>query len=206
MARCSWRDLINYAALMTTVAEGAPMNRILITLILCGLGSAAYAAHPHAFKLTSTAFAAHGTLSDEQVFNSFGCSGKNLSPALHWSGAPQGTQSFALMVYDPDAPTGSGWWHWVVSNIPAGVTELPTGASGTAAMPVGAVESRTDYGVAGYGGAAPPPGPPHHYIFTVYAMKVPSVEVTPESSAAMVGFLTHFNSLAKASLTAFYGV
>jgi len=158
------------------------------------------------FKLRSNDLQDGGTVPQAQVFNSFGHNGGNLSPHLAWTDAPEGTQSFVVTAYDPDAPTGSGWWHWVVSNIPAGVTELPTGASGTAAMPVGAVESRTDYGVAGYGGAAPPPGPPHHYIFTVYAMKVPSVEVTPESSAAMVGFLTHFNSLAKASLTAFYGV
>jgi len=158
------------------------------------------------FKLHSNDLKDGGTIAQAQVFNSFGHSGGNISPHLAWSDAPEGTESFVVTVFDPDAPTGSGWWHWVVSNIPAGVTELPTGASGTAALPAGAVESRTDYGVAGYGGAAPPPGPPHRYIFTVYAMKTPRIEVTPDSSAALVGFMTHFNSIAKASLTALYGV
>ncbi len=158
------------------------------------------------FKLRSNDLQNGGQISQAQVFNSSGHSGGNISPHLEWSDAPEGTESFVLMVFDPDAPTGSGWWHWVVSNIPANVTELPTGASGTTAIPVDAVESRTDYGIAGYGGAAPPPGPPHRYIFTVYAMKTAHIEVTPESSAASVGFLTHFNSLAKASLTALYGV
>jgi Raf kinase inhibitor-like YbhB/YbcL family protein len=208
MARCSWRDLINYAALMTTVAEGAPMNRILITLILCGLGSAAYAAHPHAFKLTSTAFAAHGTLSDEQVFNSFGCSGKNLSPALHWSGAPQGTQSFALMLYDPDAPTGSGWWHWVLYNIPASTSDLSAGAgaSGSTLLPAGAVQGRTDFGTSGYGGPCPPVGDkPHHYIFTLYALKVDKLDVPADASPALIGFYVHANKLAAAKLSARFG-
>ncbi|MDR3736211.1 MAG: kinase inhibitor [Acidobacteriaceae bacterium] len=158
------------------------------------------------FKLHSNDIEDGGRISQAQVFNSFGHSGGNISPQLAWTDAPEGTESFVVMVYDPDAPTGSGWWHWVVSNIPARVTELPTGASGTAAMPAGAIESRTDYSTAGYGGAAPPPGPPHRYIFTVYALKTAHIDVTPDSSAALVGFLTHFNSIAKASITAFYGV
>lgn len=157
------------------------------------------------FQLRSNDMKDGGRLGMAQVYNSFGHDGGNLSPHLAWSGAPAGTESFVVTAYDPDAPTGSGWWHWVVTNIPADVTELPTGASGTAAMPPGAVESRTDYGTGGYGGAAPPPGPAHRYIFTVYAMKLPRLEVTAESSAAMVGFMTNFNSLAKASLTALYG-
>jgi Raf kinase inhibitor-like YbhB/YbcL family protein len=157
------------------------------------------------FQLRSEDLKEGGRLAMSQVYNGFGHKGGNLSPHLAWTGAPQGTKSFVVTAYDPDAPTGSGWWHWVVANIPASVSELPTGASGTAAMPAGAVESRTDYGTAGYGGAAPPPGAPHRYIFTVYALKVPQLEVTADSSAALVGFQTHFNSLAKASITALYG-
>jgi len=158
------------------------------------------------FKLRSNDLQDGGTVPLAQVFNSFGHSGGNISPHLAWSDVPEGTQSFVLMVFDPDAPTGSGWWHWVVSNIPASVTELPTGASGTAAMPAGAMESRTDYGVAGYGGAAPPPGPPHRYIFTVYAMKTGHIDVRADTPAAQIGFQANFNSIAKASLTALYGI
>jgi Raf kinase inhibitor-like YbhB/YbcL family protein len=211
MARCRACDLINYTATKTTIAEGARMNRFLATLILCGLSSAAFAAHSHAshgFKLTSTAFTAHGTLADEQVFNSFGCSGKNLSPALHWSGAPQGTQSFALMVYDPDAPTGSGWWHWVVYNIPASATDLSSGAGATdgTLLPAGALQGRTDFGTTGYGGPCPPAGDkPHHYIFTLYALKVAKLDVPADASPALIGFYAHANKLAAAKITARFG-
>jgi Raf kinase inhibitor-like YbhB/YbcL family protein len=190
------------------MAEGVRMNRFLVTLILCSLGSAAFAAQPHAFKITSSAFAPHGTLSDEQVFNSFGCSGKNLSPALHWSDAPQGTKSFALMVYDPDAPTGSGWWHWVVYNIPASATDLGTGAGAAAStlLPAGALQGRTDFGTTGYGGPCPPAGDrPHRYIFTLYALKVEKLDVPADASPALIGFNARANMLAAAKITALFG-
>jgi len=138
------------------------------------------------------------------VFNGFGHSGQNISPHLAWSGAPAGTKSFVLTCYDPDAPTGSGWWHWLVSNIPPNVNELPTGAS-PALLPPAAIESRTDFGPPGYGGPAPPPGPPHRYIFTLFAMKIDKLDVTPDTPAAMIGFQCNFNYLAKTSLTALYG-
>ena len=116
-------------------------------------------------------------MSEDQVFNSFGCKGKNLSPELHWSGAPEGTKSFALMVHDPDAPTGSGFWHWIVYNIPADVDHLPAEAGDPKkpGLPKGAVQGRTDFGTVGYGGPCPPPGKPHHYHFVVYALDVPSL-------------------------------
>jgi Raf kinase inhibitor-like YbhB/YbcL family protein len=158
------------------------------------------------FTLRSNDLTDGGTLLHAQVYNSFGHSGENISPHLAWSNAPADTKSFVVTLFDPDAPTGSGWWHWVVSNIPASVTEIPRGASLTATMPHGSLESRTDYGTPGYGGAAPPPGPPHRYIFTVYALKIPHIDVTADTSAAVVGFNCHFNSLAKATLTVTYGV
>jgi Raf kinase inhibitor-like YbhB/YbcL family protein len=126
------------------------------------------------------------------------------SPHLAWSGAPEGTRSFAVTCYDPDAPTGSGFWHWTVANIPADVTELATGASGSD-MPRGAVEGRTDYGPPGFGGAAPPVGHgPHRYVFTVFAVDVDKLDVTPEDSGAKFGFNLHFHALAKAEITATY--
>lgn len=132
----------------------------------------------------------------------FGCGGGNLSPHLAWSGAPDGTRSFAVTAYDPDAPTGSGFWHWVVVNIPASVTELPLGAgSPSGKMPEGALQVRTDFGKPGYGGPCPPEGDhPHRYIFTVFAVGTESLPVTADTSAAVVGFQLHFNTLARADL------
>jgi Raf kinase inhibitor-like YbhB/YbcL family protein len=168
---------------------------------------AAGAAAAGGFALHSPTVAPNSMLSIEQVYSGFGCSGKNISPALSWSGAPRATNSFAVTVYDPDAPTGSGWWHWVVYNIPASVTELPAGAGNAGGnLPPGAVQGRTDFGTSGFGGACPPAGDkPHRYIFTVYALKSEKISVPAEASAAMAGFMIHANALAKASLTARYG-
>ena len=164
------------------------------------------AAADGAFRLQSPGMAPNGMLANDQVYSGFGCSGKNISPALSWKGAPRDTRSFALTVYDPDAPTGSGWWHWVVYNIPADVSELPAGAGNAGGnLPAGALQGHSDFGTSGFGGACPPPGDkPHHYIFTVYALKVEKISVPDEASAAMVGFMIHANALAKASLTARY--
>ena len=165
------------------------------------------AAADETFKLQSAVVAPNGTLANEQVFNGFGCSGKNISPPLRWSGAPAGTKSFAVTVYDPDAPTGSGWWHWVVYDIPASVTELPQSIGNTGGkLPAGAIQGRTDFGASGYGGPCPPAGDkPHRYIFTVYALKTDKLNVSPDSSAAMVGFAINANKLAAAGFTARYG-
>ncbi|MBJ6723604.1 YbhB/YbcL family Raf kinase inhibitor-like protein [Geomesophilobacter sediminis] len=165
-------------------------------------------AHAAGFKLSSPTIKPNSKLTSKQVFNGFGCSGENLSPALAWSGAPKGTKSFAVTVYDPDAPTGSGWWHWVVYNIPASVTSLPEAAGDAAGskLPEGAVQGRTDYGAPGFGGACPPKGDkPHRYIFTVYALKVDKLELPKEASPAMIGFMLKSNQLGSASFTAKYG-
>jgi Raf kinase inhibitor-like YbhB/YbcL family protein len=138
----------------------------------------------------------------------FGAGGEDVSPQLAWSGFPPGTKSFAVTVYDPDAPTGSGWWHWVVINIPATATELPEGA-GTAdgkALPAGSTQVRTDFGAPGFGGACPPKGDkPHRYIFTVYALKTDKIEIPADATAAMAGFNISGNKLGAASFTAKYG-
>ena len=159
------------------------------------------------FTLTSSDFTEGGTLANAQVFNEFGCKGGNVSPALAWSGAPAGTQSFALLMHDPDAPTGSGWWHWIVYNIPPGTSALAAGAGDPkkGQMPAGAVQGRNDYGSAGYGGPCPPPGSPHHYNFTLYALKVAKLEVPQGASAALIGFNARAHALAEARLTGMYG-
>ncbi len=168
------------------------------------------AAHGQSMSLTSAEVKDGGTIANEQVFKGFGCTGNNVSPSLSWSGAPSGTKSFAVTIYDPDAPTGSGWWHWVVFNLPASVTSLPKGAGDVKSklMPKGAIQSRTDFGSDGYGGPCPPPGDkPHHYQITVFAVdvdKLPDAK-NDTASAALVGFDLHFHTLAKASLTATYG-
>ena len=151
------------------------------------------------FTLTSNDITDGGILPDAQVQ-----ARGNISPHLRWSGVPDGTKSFAVTCFDPDAPTGSGFWHWTVANIPADVRELLEDAS-SGGLPRGAVEGRTDFGSPGYGGAAPPPGHgPHRYVFTVFAVDVPQLDVTPENSGAVFGFNLHFHTLAKASLTATY--
>lgn len=178
-------------------------------LLGAALGAvAAPAAEPAAFTLTSGNFAPGGTLADEQVFDGFGCSGGNVSPALAWSGVPAGTRSFALMVHDPDAPTGSGWWHWVMYDIPADLRSLAAGAGAVDGkqLPAGAVHARTDFGTTGYGGACPPQGDtPHHYNFRLFALKVAKLEVPADATAALVGFMVNANSLGVAEIQATYG-
>ena len=149
-----------------------------------------------------------GQLSLTQVYNGFGCKGENISPALSWEHAPKGSKSFALTLYDPDAPTGSGWWHWVVFNIPASTTSLPAGAGDMAAnkMPAGAVQSMTSYGAAGFGGACPPVGDrAHQYIFTLYALDVEALDLDASATPALVGYMLNAHAIEKASLISYYG-
>ncbi len=159
------------------------------------------------FTVTSDSFKEGATLGMEHILSAeygFGCGGGNKSPHLRWSGAPEGTKSFAVHCFDPDAPTGSGFWHWVVVNIPAGTTELALDAGNPKAgiLPKGALQTRTDFGAPGYGGPCPPPGHgPHRYVFTVFAVKEETLSVAADTSAAIVGFQLHFNTLAKAALT-----
>lgn len=168
------------------------------------LGLLALPAHAE-LSLTSPDFTEGATLPKAQVLNGFGCSGGNLSPALDWSGAPEGTKSYILTLFDPDAPTGSGWWHWTVANIPASVTGLAAGAS-PAGLPKGAVEGRTDFGAAGFGGACPPEGAaPHRYVFTLYAMPEAVLPLDANASGAMVGFYAKAMALETAELTATFG-
>jgi len=131
----------------------------------------------------------------------FGCTGDNKSPHLKWSPGPAGTKSYAVTCFDPDAPTGSGFWHWLVVNIPPDVTELALGAgSPGGTLPKGAMQTRTDYGFAGFGGPCPPQGDhPHRYLFTVFAVNE-VLGVTEDTPAAQIGFNLNFKTLAKASI------
>jgi len=171
------------------------------------LATAAVAANAAGLKVTSAQFADGDYIANQQVFAGFGCKGGNISPALTWSGVPAGAKSIAVTVYDPDAPTGSGWWHWVVANLPANTRQLALGAGAAdgAKLPEGAVQVRTDFGKPGYGGPCPPPGDhPHRYLFTVYAVDMASLPVNAESSPALVGFYLNFHTLAKGSLMGLY--
>ncbi|WGL16647.1 YbhB/YbcL family Raf kinase inhibitor-like protein [Microbulbifer bruguierae] len=160
-----------------------------------------------AFELTSTTVADGDRMQPAQVYQGFGCSGDNISPQLQWKGAPAGTRSFAVTMYDPDAPTGSGWWHWVVFNIPANVHEIPEGAGEPkSGLIPEATQSRTDFGGAGYGGACPPVGHgDHRYQFRVYALKVEQLPLDENSPAAMVGYYINANKLAEAELEVKFG-
>ncbi len=175
-------------------------------VLFCLFFFAATQAYAGGFTLTSPDLG--GQLSMAQVFSGFGCRGQNISPRLAWKGEPAGTRSFAVTVYDPDAPTGSGWWHWLVFNIPATVHALKAGAGNPAKplAPAGSVQSRTDYGKNGYGGACPPKGDrAHRYIFTVYALKLKKLDLGTDTPPAMVGFYLNHNAIARASLIAYYG-
>ena len=170
--------------------------------VLAGLAllASAHGALAGDFTLNSPDLAEGRTLAETQVLNGFGCHGGNHAPELTWDNPPAGTKSFAVTAFDPDAPTGSGWWHWVVYDIPASASGLPGGS-----VPAGAHQGRTDFGSNSYGGACPPPGKPHRYVFTVYALKTEHLEVGAEATAAMIGFMVKANSLAQSSITARYG-
>jgi Raf kinase inhibitor-like YbhB/YbcL family protein len=168
---------------------------------------AALAADKDKFVLESAEVKPNVRIADAQVYKGFDCTGGNVSPSLTWKDPPAGTKSFAVTVYDPDAPTGSGWWHWVVFNIPGDARSLPLGAGapGSTKLPKGAVQSITDFGTPGYGGPCPPRGDrPHRYIFTVHALKVDKLDLDDKAMPALVGFTLTSNRLARAMFTATY--
>jgi Raf kinase inhibitor-like YbhB/YbcL family protein len=150
--------------------------------------------------LTSSTFQPDATLPTSTEFD--GCGGHNQSPQLTWSNFPQATKSFVITLFDPDAPTSTGFWHWVVFDVPASVTRLRAGAGSSASPAPRAKSGYTDFGFSHYGGPCPPNGDPaHHYIFTVYALDVPALEgVGPKSTAATVMFSLRGHLLAQGSI------
>ena len=185
------------------------MRRLLAAASLVFSAAVPAAAQvPAAFTLTSNEVTAGRTMGAPQVFNGMGCTGNNMSPSLSWRGAPSTTKSFALTVYDPDAPTGSGWWHWVVYNISASAKAIPAGAGDPkkALLPTGSAQGNTDFGGPGYGGPCPPVGDkPHHYVFTLFALDADKLDLPAGATAAYVGFNVHAHTIGKATFTAMYG-
>jgi len=177
--------------------------------IALSLGIALAAGSVQAFELSSPDIEEGATIAESFVFDGFGCSGDNLSPALSWSGAPEGTESFALMVHDPDAPTGgAGFWHWIVLDIPGSTDSLERGAGevGGEALPEGARMLRNDYGVNGWGGPCPPEGDEaHRYNITLYALPMKKLDVPAGASKAVTGFMVNANAIGSATLQGLYG-
>ena len=176
-------------------------------LIAASLAATLSFASAQAFELTSTDITNGATLKVEQTANIFGCKGGNISPDLSWKDAPEGTKSFAVSLFDPDAPTGSGFWHWVAFDIPASSTALPAGVSTSDGkkLPEGTIQVRNDASILGYVGACPPPGAPHHYVLTLRALKVEKLGLDANASPALVGFMTNAKKLGEATITATYG-
>ncbi len=157
------------------------------------------------FTLKSKDLGGQATM--QQVFNGFGCTGTNASPQLCWENPPVGTKSFAVTIYDQDAPTGSGWWHWLIFDLDRSVTELKTNAGNpqSGKAPQHAVQSRTDFGSSGYGGPCPPQGDgSHRYIVTVHALKTEKLGLDENANPALVGFMLGQNTIEKASLIFYY--
>ena len=173
------------------------MNKYLSFAFVLFLANAVFAQNTFTLKSSDIG----GQATNKQFFNGFGCHGENISPELSWSNAPTGTQSFAVTIYDKDAPTGSGFWHWLIFNIPANIAEFKSDAGNTSKdlAPSGSIQSTTDFGQAGYGGPCPPPGPIHEYLITVYALKT-KLDLGKTTGPALVGFYINNNTLAKASI------
>lgn len=181
------------------------------SIVLLGISAASAAQPQGSVETGQQAF----TLESEDVHNGkfsvaqglsasygFGCNAENVSPHLRWQNVPSGAKSLVLTMYDPDAPTGIGWMHWVVVNIPVKVSEIPSGASGgKGLLPAQALETRTDFGIAGYGGPCPAQGQVHRYVITLTALSVEKLDVDENAMPALVGFLTRANSLGEAVIT-----
>jgi len=192
------RRLIGFIGLMGLIGLAAVL----------GIAGAA-AKEPAHFVLTSPDSRLTASVPEKYTAKAFGCSGGNVSPALAWHGAPQGTQSFVLTLFDPDErSTPSGWWHWVVFDLPPSTDHLDenAGALNTRSLPAGTQQGRSDLGEDAYHGPCPAAGdPPHRYVFTLYALDVAKLPVAPESSGAMVTSVVQDHLLGKAVFTAHYG-
>lgn len=185
------------------------VGKTLAWLALCAAAMGVSAAETAPFQASSPDVVPGQAIAGKYVYNGFGCTGQNVSPAVMWKNAPAGTRSFAVMVHDPDAPTGgAGFWHWVVVDLPVGTSLIAQGA-GTAdgrRLPAGARQIATDFGTPGWGGPCPPEGDkPHRYNFTVYALKVDKLDLPANATASLTGFMVNANTLARAIFTGTFG-
>ena len=181
------------------------MNKIACQLMLCAALVATHSARADGFSIDSVQLG-DKSFEPAQVSNGFGCHGGNVSPSIRWSGTPAGTQSYLLTMFDADAPTGSGFWHWVVADIPASVHALESGAGNDASkLPVDALAVKNDIGNAGYLGPCPPQGETHRYIITLTALNVPKLPVDANATPAVVGFVAHYQTIGKATVVVRYG-
>lgn len=158
-----------------------------------------------AFNLESPTLKDGGWVAKAHIYDGFGYTGENLAPELRWRGAPAGTQSFSLTMFDPDAPRAGGWWHWLVLDIPADIAALPEGAAPGRGLPRGAIQIENDFGIENYGGPAPPPGGPHRYIFSLYALSAPRVDLPQPATPQAIAAVLDRTALAKATLTVLFG-
>ena len=181
------------------------MNRILASLLFAATGLQAATAHAAGFQAGSASIGPDGALAAEHVFEAYGCHGPNVSPEVHWSGAPAGTRSFAVTMRDVDAPTDSGWWHWAVIDIPATWNHVAKGGSaGTAAA--GAIQLRNDFGSAGWGGLCPPAGAaPHRYVFKVFALPVARLGIPADATPALASYMLRARALGVARFVGTFG-
>lgn len=150
---------------------------------------------PETIVVTSPDFVADGEIDLKHAFNQFGCVGENIAPVLEWNDVPEGTQSFVVIAHDPDAPTGVGFFHWIVTDIPKETRKLST------SIPIGSREHETDYGAVGYGGPCPPEGRNHRYVFSVYALGTPSLQLPANASGALTRFMLLQHTIAVGRLT-----
>jgi Raf kinase inhibitor-like YbhB/YbcL family protein len=159
------------------------------------------------FRLASSEWHEGGMVPRQNVFNGSGCGGANVSPELHWSGAPGDAKSFAITIFDPDAPAAGGWWHWVIFNIPVTVSELPAGAGSkqSRGAPAASIQCRNDFGEPGYGGPCPPAGTTHRYQARVYALNTERLPFGSEAPPAKVAKQIEAHSIGVASLTVKFG-
>lgn len=181
---------------------------VIALLMAFAVAASAEGASAPAFELSSTAFKNGGAIPHQYSYSGYGCTGRNVSPELHWSGAPSDTKSFALTMFDPDARSGVGWWHWVVYNIPADAQHLATAAGSASAdlMPSQATQGRNDFQTVGYGGPCPPQGDSaHHYRLTLYALDTELSGLSPLTSGPTLVAALHGHVLAKAELTGVFG-
>jgi len=184
------------------------MKKTLFLCLVLILASCKNIEKTPTFDLSSEDIQAGSSIKIKHIFDGFGCVGDNNSPQLHWKNAPKDAKSFAITAYDPDAPTGSGWWHWVVLNIPTNYVSLPQGFGNdnNFLLSNGINQIKNDFSTYSFGGPCPPEkDKPHRYIFTIYALKTDNIQLNQDASAALAGFMINANMIAKKSFTAYYG-